>query len=42
MATIHEYPLSQSQLGLFAECMQNPEKNLYLLPILYKMGKQVI
>ena len=41
MATIHEYPLSQSQLGLFAECMQNPEKNLYLLPILYKMGKQV-
>ena len=34
-------PLSQAQIGIFAECMQNPEKKLYVIAYLYKLGHNV-
>ena len=34
-------PLSQSQTGIFAECMQNPESNLYNLSYLLKISKKI-
>ncbi len=41
MKPTNSAPLSQSQLGIFSECMQNPEKNLYLISILYKISKDI-
>ena len=34
-------PLTQSQTGIFAECMQNPESNLYNLSYLLKISKKI-
>ena len=34
-------PLTQSQVGIFAECMQNPESDLYQLSYLITLGKDV-
>lgn len=34
--------LSQSQTGIFAECMQNPDHNLYNIAFLYKLGANVV
>ena len=32
-------PLTQSQIGVFAECMQNPESDLYQLSYLLTTTK---
>ena len=34
-------PLSQSQTGIYAECMQNPEGDLYNLSYLLKISKKI-
>ena len=34
-------PLTQSQFGVFAECMQNPESDLYQLSYLLTLGKDI-
>lgn len=34
-------PLSQSQVGIFAECMQNPESDLYQPMNLLTFGKDI-
>ncbi|MBR1469605.1 MAG: amino acid adenylation domain-containing protein [Prevotella sp.] len=41
MKQIAPAPLSQSQLGIFTECLQNPEKNLYQISFLYKISKNI-
>ncbi|MBR7042918.1 MAG: hypothetical protein IKI18_01850, partial [Prevotella sp.] len=41
MKPTNSAPLSQSQLGIFSECMQNPVKKLYLISILYKISKDI-
>ena len=35
------FRLSQSQLGIFAECMQHPEEPVYDQPFLYTLSKEV-
>ena len=34
-------PLSQSQLGIYAECMQKPESDLYQLSYLFSFSKEI-
>ncbi len=36
--TVHGYPLSASQLGIFYECLKKPESTVYNLPALLRFG----
>ncbi|MBR6945360.1 MAG: hypothetical protein IKH64_05365, partial [Prevotella sp.] len=36
-----QFKLSQSQLGIFAECMQHPEEPVYDQPFFYTLSKEV-
>lgn len=36
-----DYPLTQTQLGIFVECMSKPDTTVYNMPMLFKLGKGV-
>ena len=39
--TLEDYPLTQTQQGIFVECVANPEATIYNIPMLMHMGKGV-
>ncbi|MDD5796042.1 MAG: non-ribosomal peptide synthetase [Oscillospiraceae bacterium] len=38
---LSDYPLTQTQNGIFVECAANPGTTIYNIPCLYKLGKNV-
>ncbi|MBR0289589.1 MAG: hypothetical protein IJQ82_11480, partial [Selenomonadaceae bacterium] len=36
-----DYPLTQTQNGIFVECVANPNTTIYNIPYLYRLGKSV-
>ena len=36
---LSRYPLTQTQLGIYAECMLNPQSTTYNIPYSFRMGK---
>ena len=36
-----DYPITQTQSGIFVECMANPDATLYNIPILFRLGAGV-
>ncbi len=36
-----DYPLTQTQEGIFVECMAHPDSTIYNIPILLKLGRKV-
>ena len=37
----NDYPLTQTQLGIFVECISNPDTTIYNMPMLFRLGKGV-
>ena len=40
-AALDAYPLSQSQLGVYYDCMKRPEETIYNIPIMLKLSEAV-
>ncbi len=40
-AVQEDYPLTQTQLGIFMECMSKPDTTVYNMPMLFRLGKGV-
>ena len=38
---LQKIPLTQSQMGIYIECMQHPNEIIYHMPFLYKLGKEI-
>ncbi|MBQ4468884.1 MAG: amino acid adenylation domain-containing protein, partial [Synergistaceae bacterium] len=36
-----EYPLTQTQYGIYIECLNNPDTTIYNIPVLWKLGTGV-
>ncbi len=36
-----DYPLTQTQLGIFVECISNPNTTIYNMPMLFKLSKKI-
>lgn len=38
MTSLHRFPLTQTQMGIYAECMMKPGEAVYNIPFLMKLG----
>ena len=41
MKNINSAPLTKTQLGIYIECLNNPESTLYNLPFIAKLGEGI-